>query len=82
MHCFYLLINVKDDAVSVSWPRCQKRLVTLLTIFAIIRHLNDDLTGEYEVYSLRNSFSKKAVHNNMCFQTCTLHVLHCHAEDG
>ena len=35
-----------------------------------------------EVYSLRNSFSKKAAHSNMCFQTYALYVLHCHTDEN
>ena len=50
-------------------------------IFAIC-HLNDDLTGEYEVYSLRYSFSKKVAHSSMYFQTCTFHVLHWHTDEN
>ena len=72
---------MKDDAVSVSWPRFYNQLANLLMIFAIC-HSNDDLTGDYEVYSLRNSFSKKAAQINMSFQTCTLHVLHCYKDEG
>ena len=52
---------MKDNLVSVSWPRCLNQLATLLMIFAI-SHLNDDLTGE--VNSLRNSFLNKPAHNN------------------
>ena len=33
--CFSLLINIKDYAVYVSWPRFKNQLATLLMIFAI-----------------------------------------------
>ena len=50
-------------------------------MISAVRCSNDDLTSDYEVYSKCNSCLKKVAYSKMCFQTCTLHVLHCHADE-
>ena len=82
MHCFYLLINEKDDAVSVSWPRLKNQLATLLMISAIYMSFKGRSHRRVLSYSLRNSFSEKGAHSNMSLQACTLHILHCYEDEG
>ena len=82
MRCFYLLVNVKVDAVSTSWLRFKNQLATLLMIFAIYMSFKWRSDRRVRSYSLRNSFSKKGAHSNMCFQACTSHILHCYTDEG
>ena len=51
-------------------------------MISAVRRSNDDLTSNYKLYSKCKSFLKKVAHSNMCFQTCTLQVLHCHVDEN